>query len=89
MTETRYTPEEVETRGEAIYETQIRPKVEADHRGEFVVIDIDSGTYEIDEDDLRATKRLLAKCPDAVIYGVRVGSPTAYNLGGHLISEQG
>jgi hypothetical protein len=77
-----YTAEEVAARGEAIYEQQIRPKVEATHKGQFVVIDIETGDYEIDADDLTATKRALAKRPAAVHYGLRIGYPAAYRLGG-------
>jgi hypothetical protein len=82
MSYTKYTPEEVAKRGEALYEQQIRPEVETLHRGKFLVVDIETGVYEIDRDDLIATKRALAKRPDAVLYGVRVGYPTAYQLGG-------
>lgn len=83
-----YPPEEVESRGEDLYQQQIRPKVEAANRGKFVVIDIETGDFELDEDDLQATKRALAKRPDAVLYGVRVGYPTAYTLSGHFAVEQ-
>jgi hypothetical protein len=79
-----YTAEEVAVRGEALYEQQIRMQVEATHQGEFVVVDIETGDYEIDPDDLVATKRALAKRPDAVLYGLRVGAPTAYRLGGRF-----
>lgn len=84
-----YTPEEVELRGEEIYAQQIRPRVESGNKGKYVVIDIETGRYEMDDDDLRATTRLLANRPEAVIYGVRVGYPAAYTLGGHvaLVSE--
>lgn len=78
----QYSAEEVARRGEAIYEQQIRPKVEGEHHGKFVVVDIETGAYEIDEDDLAATKRMLAKRPEAVLYGVRIGHPTAYRIGG-------
>jgi len=83
-----YTPEEVESRGEAIYAELIRPRVEARDKGKFVVIDIESGDYEIDEEDLRATQRVLHKRPKAVLYGLRVGYETAYSLGGHLLAEE-
>lgn len=83
-----YSPEEVEARGEEIYQTQIRPRVEAGNHGKFVVIDIETGEYEIDKDDLQATKRALAKRPKAVLYGVRIGYPAAYQLGGHFEKEQ-
>lgn len=41
-----YSPEEVESRGEEIYDQQIRNKVEAGNRGKFVVLDIETGEYE-------------------------------------------
>ena len=80
-----YTPQEVSSRGEAIYEQQIRGKVEFGNKGKFVVIDIETGEYEIDVDDLIATKRLLVKRPDAILYGLRIGFPTAYRIGVHLL----
>ena len=83
-----YTAEEVAAQGEALYEQRIRPYVEATHQGQFVVVDIETGAYEIDADDLAATKRALAKRPDAVLYGVRIGYPTAYRLGSCLATHQ-
>ena len=80
----KYTPQEVESRGEAIYTQQIRDRLDAEHKGRFLVIDIETGEYELNEDDLVATKRLLARLPNAVVYGLRVGYPTAYRLGGHF-----
>jgi hypothetical protein len=84
----RYLPQEVESRGEEIYEQQIRSQVERGNRGKFVVIDIETGEFEVDEDDLQATKRVLAKRPEAVLYGLRIGYPTAYTLGGHIAKEE-
>ena len=84
----QYNPEEVARRGEAMYERQIRARVEPEHRGQFVVIDIETGEYELDVDDLAATKRALAKRPGAVLYGLRIGSPTAYRLGGSVMVPQ-
>jgi hypothetical protein len=80
----RYSPQEVEARGEAIYRQQIRSRVEPGNRGKYLVIDIETGDYEVAADDLEATKRALAKRPEAVLYGLRVGYPTAYTLGGHI-----
>jgi len=50
---TNYTPKEVETQGEAIYEQEIRTKIEAKNKGKFLVIDIETGEYEIAPDDLK------------------------------------
>lgn len=88
MPYTYYTAEEGAARGEALYEQRIRPHVEATHVGKFVVVDIETGDYEIDADDLAATKRALAKRPDAVLYGLRIGYPTAYRLGGCFATRQ-
>ncbi len=82
MPYTQYSAEEVARRGEAIYEQQIRPNIAAEHDGKFVVVDIETGAYEVDEDDLAATKRMLVKRPEAVLYGLRIGHPTAYRIGG-------
>ena len=76
-----YTSCEVESRGEAIYVQQIRDKVISRHKGEFLVVDIETGEYEIHADDLVDTKQLLARYPNAVIYGLRIGYPSAYRIG--------
>ena len=88
MPYTQYTSEEVATRGEAIYAQRIRAEVEATHQGKFVVVDIETGDYEVDTEDLSATKRALAKRPGAVLYGLRIGSPTAYRLGGRFTTHE-
>jgi hypothetical protein len=75
-----FTTEEVGRRGSALYDQQIRGKVEADHAGRFLVVEITTGAYEIAEDDLTASERALAKNPNAVLYGLRIGSPAAYRL---------
>ena len=84
----KYAPQEVESRGEAIYAQQIRDKVEVEHKGKFLVLDIETGDYELDEDDLVATKRLLVRQPNAVLYGLRIGHPAAYRLGGRFAVQE-
>ena len=87
MPYSKYSPAEVEVRGEAIYEQRLRGLLETGNKGKFVVIDIETAEYEIDQDDLQATKRALAKRPSAVLYGLRIGYPTAYTLGGHVVAQ--
>ena len=72
-------PEDVVSRGEAIYRERIERQVEPIEKGSFVVIDVESGDYEIDERDATATRRLLHRRPSAVTYGVRVGHRAAYS----------
>jgi hypothetical protein len=68
--------------GSEIYERAIRPALLPDDEGKFVAIDIDSGQYEIDEDDYAATERLLVRRPDARIWLARAGERAAYRVGG-------
>jgi hypothetical protein len=89
MSYASHTPEQVVSLGEEIYDRHIRPHLDSQSHGKFVVIDVATGSYEVDGDDLQATKRLLVNCPNAVMYGVRVGYPTAYTLGGHMELKHG
>ena len=73
---------EIGRRGQALYDQTIRPLVEPDHQGEFLILDVNTGDYEMDAEDMTASERLLARRPDAALFGVRVGHRTAYRLGG-------
>jgi hypothetical protein len=75
-----YTPVEIVRRGEEIYHRDIEPVVATDRAGYFVVLDIESGDFEIDKQDLAASIRLLARRPDAVVYGARIGCRSSYRL---------
>jgi hypothetical protein len=77
----RYSKEEFARRGDAIYTQEIGPKIEATHQGQIVAIDIESGDWEIDVDEMAASRRLLARRPDAQIWAVRVGSPYLRRFG--------
>ena len=82
MPSRKYSRDEVCDRGAAIYAAQIKARVEPQENGKFIVIDIESGDYEIAEDMLDAEDRLLARRPEAVGFGGRVGYETAYKMGG-------
>ncbi len=69
------------TGGEQIYEEQIKHLVEPRENGKFIVINIESGDYEIDEEDIDASQRLKARRPDSVRFGARVGCKAAYRMG--------
>ena len=67
----------IASRGEELYQQNIRANVEADHKGRFLAVDIETGDYAIADEDLEATECLLSKRPDALVYGLRIGFPTA------------
>ena len=76
----KYQPGEVAARGDAIYQEQINPRVGDLEKGTFVVIDIESGDYEIGADDATCTRALLDRRPSAYTWAVRVGYPAAGSL---------
>jgi hypothetical protein len=81
----RFSLEEIGRRGQELYEKSIRPHVETEENiGKQIVIDIETGDYEIDDDGLAASRRLLAKHPGAALYGARIGYNAVYTLGGVL-----
>jgi hypothetical protein len=79
-----FTKEEVVRRGREIYEREIRAKVEPEHDGEFLVVDVTTGSYEVGESDVAVSDHALQKNPDAVLYLMRVGRPAAYRMGAGL-----
>jgi len=82
----RYSKEEFARRGDEIYERDIRPIVEKGNEGKYVAIDIESGEYEVDADEIVASDRLLAREPDAQIWLIQIGAPTARRFGGRSLS---
>ena len=77
----RYSKEEHARRGTALYEQIVRPQVEAGNDGKVAALDVDSGAFEVAEDTLTASQRLLARCPDAQIWCVRIGRPAVHRFG--------
>ncbi len=76
----RFSKEEFMKRGGELYE-QIRPQVEEGNRGKVVAIDLETGKFEVAADTLRASERLLARCPDAQTLFVRIGYKELFRIG--------
>ena len=70
----RYSKEEFARRGNEIYERDVRPHLRSQDDGKFVAIDIETGTYEVDADEIVASRRLLIHHPEAQIWFRQVGA---------------
>lgn len=81
MLQPRYSKEDFARRGTEIYERQVRPQVEEGNQGKIVAIDIETGAFEVAEDLLTASDRLLARCPNAQTWFVRIGHRTVHRFG--------
>jgi hypothetical protein len=77
----RYTSDEVGAKGREIYERKIRPLVEPERIGDYVVIDIDTEEYEVDRDHMAAAIRLMERKRDGARFGLRIGYRTVGRIG--------
>ena len=85
MPHARLSNEEIDRRGQELYDSKIRAQVETpENIGKQIVMDVETGEYEIDEAGLQASRRLMAKHPDAALYGLRIGYNAVYTIGGVL-----
>jgi len=75
------TSKEISRLGRKIYDREIRKKVERNHRGKFLVIDVETGDYELDEDMVAAGERLRERHPGSLSYLMRIGHRAAIKLG--------
>ena len=77
----KYDKGEVSDRGNKIYAEKIKVQVEPQENGKFIVIDIESGDYEVNEKALVASRLLRERCPEAVGFLAKVGHGAAYRIG--------
>ena len=82
MPHPRFSKDEIAARGQEIYATQLRDQLEAENFGKYLVIDIETGDYEMDADDLTASFRAYDKKPDGARFGMQIGYPSSGTIGG-------
>jgi hypothetical protein len=56
-----------------VFDRQLRPALRPEDHGKFVAVNVDTGDYEIDEDDYTAVTRLLLRNPAADTWLLRAG----------------
>jgi hypothetical protein len=78
----RYSKTEFVERGDKLYEEVVAPRLKAEDKGKFAAIDIETGDYEVAEDDMDASLRLRQRIPDAQVWMVRIGSKYVHHFGG-------
>jgi hypothetical protein len=84
----RCSKEEIARRGMEIYNRDIKPQVERDHPGKIVLVDVETGAWEIDADERAAAHRLAVRVPEGQVLMVRVGSPYVRRFGRGLSIKQ-
>jgi hypothetical protein len=84
----RYSKEEMAQRGQELYESGIRQQVEAGNKGKIVAIDIETGSFELDDDTMPATRRLYERLPDAQPWVLRIGYNAVHRFGARSLKEE-
>lgn len=70
--------EEIVPRGREIYERNVRPNLSPEDEGKFVVIDVQGGSYAVDDEEEEAFTEASDKAsPEALFYFARVGQDGA------------
>ena len=68
---------EMVDKGDEIYK-KIKDKLEPEHKGEFIAIEVDTGDYFVGKDPIEADEKAREKHPDAVFYLARIGYRAAF-----------
>ncbi len=72
---------DVARRATEIYESPLRVKLEVCHRHAFVAVEPDSGDYFLGNTLSEAIQAARKAYPDRISFALRVGHPSAVNLG--------
>ncbi len=73
---------------QAIYDAELRHKVEPQENGKYLSLDVDSGDYEVDESYITTSNRLRARRPEARMFTFRIGYPTMGRFGGPRLPKE-
>lgn len=61
-------------RAKVVYDTHIKDRIQPEDKGKYLVIDLETGEFELDDDDLAASMRAFQKNPSGKQrYCVRIG----------------
>jgi hypothetical protein len=77
---------EIGKKARAIYEP-LREKLEKDHWGEYITINVDNGDYIVALDDVAAARAIKAKYPGTIPFTIRIGYKAVAHFGGTGVSD--
>jgi len=81
MSSTTMDHRELARRGRDYYDRVLRAKLEPEHKGKFLALEVETGDYALGDNSLEALDRAEAQHPDSVFYILRVGYRTAGRIG--------
>ena len=87
MSYSKYSRNEVVERGEAIYQQEIRRQIDDRNKGKFVVVDIETGDYELDADDLQSHEAPVGETSRSRAVRSACWISGSLHTGGHISVE--
>lgn len=72
--------DDVSRRAWLLYD-QLRAQLEPKHDGRFVMINLDTGEFELGDSDVAVARTAKARFPHAPLFLLRVGRQAAYRIG--------
>lgn len=75
-------PTEIAHKGEDVYR-KVGKQVEKKHLGDFMAIEVESGTYFLGETQIEALEKAKRRFPTKVFYLTKVGFPAAITFSGY------
>ena len=72
---------EIWDRAKVIYDRDIRASVETDsNRGKVIVLDVESGDFEIGQIPIDLTRKLRSRRPNGLFCALRIGADSVYRV---------
>jgi hypothetical protein len=75
-------PAEIAQKGIKIYQ-RINKRVEKEHLGNFIAIEVESGRYFLGQTQVEAIEKAKKHFPDKIFYLMKVGFPAAVTFSGY------
>ncbi len=68
-------------RAKAIYDERLRDKLEPDHNGEIIAVEVESGDYFLGDSEVEAYDEAVKKHPGKKFAFLRVGAEATHTVG--------
>ena len=79
----KYQRNEFATRAHAVYDSELRHKVEPNENGRFLALEVETGDYEIADSIVAANQKMRERHPlPTLFFTFKVGYPTAVKMVG-------
>ena len=75
-------------RAHAIYDAELRHKLEPHEHGRYLALEVETGDYEIADNIVDANEKMRERHPlPTLFYTFRIGYPAAAKFGGHYVGK--